>query len=129
MKRFNTDAVLNSALQSNGAFFAFSKSQFEEQKQEGINYISIGHGMVCPSENIDKLIHEMENISKNRISWELENNTKKEIIWYELANHECQIVGNYSEVVELLTEYGITREEIAAEWGDYFQHCIDNDYF
>ena len=38
-----------------GAFFAFSNEQVDEQKQEGVKYVSLGAGMICPKENASRL--------------------------------------------------------------------------
>ena len=59
----------------------------------------------------------------------LETIGKKELIQYELGNHEAQITGDISDTVDALEGYGITREEVQAEYKEYFQKCIDNDWF
>ena len=128
-KRFDSDNRLAEILKAQNAFFAFSKSQFEDNKQDGIEYVSLMHGMIAPKSNVDNLLSSLELMSQDRITWTLENNTKESIIWYELANHECQITGSYAEIIELLSDYSITEEEIKTEWPKYWDHCVDNDYF
>lgn len=120
MKRFNQDARQTELFNEADAFFAFSNWQLDKRKKEGVNYINLGSGLICNELTAAKLIQDLENVFSDKIAWELANNTKKEIIWYELGNYECQITGDYSEVVELLKPYGITKEEIKAEWPDYF---------
>lgn len=129
MKRFDHNQRVDDVMTQHGAFFAFSNAQFDEQKQADVEYISLGGGLVVPEEHAKSLIANLALASKEKIDWELENNTKKEIIWYELANHECQISGTYRNVVNLLTPYNITQDEIAAEWPAYYDHCIENNYF
>ena len=129
MKRFNQDARQTELFNEAGAFFAFSNRQLDEQKKEGITYINLGSGLICNELTAAKLMQDLENVFNDKIAWELANNTKKEIIWYELSNHECQITGDYSYVVDLLKPYGITKEEIKAEWSYYFDYCIEHDYF
>ena len=129
MKHFNYNQALSAIHQKHGAFFALSSEQFKEQKKEGVQYASMGCGLICPKENCDTLYKEMEALFSQKIQWELEHNTKKEIIWYELGNHECQISGGIESIVGLMESYGITRDEILAEWPGYFQHCVENDYF
>lgn len=51
---------ISQVLSQNGAFFAFSDKQFNEQKQEGIKYVSMGAGLICPKENADKLNKELD---------------------------------------------------------------------
>jgi|TARA_R110001606_G_scaffold366348_1_gene521447 hypothetical protein len=121
--------TIENVMENNKAFFAFSDEQFNSQKWDDIEYISLGSGLVCPKENAVKLTQELNKISANRIKKELEENSVKDIIWRELANHECQIVGDYSDVVDLLAGYGITEQDIKDQWGSYYQDCIDNDYF
>ena len=31
-----------------GAFFAFSQKQYDEQSQNDVVYVNMGHGMICP---------------------------------------------------------------------------------
>tara|TARA_R110001583_G_scaffold23707_2_gene87140 strand:- start:801 stop:1178 length:378 start_codon:yes stop_codon:yes gene_type:complete len=121
--------TIESVMQENMAFFAFSNEQFNRQKWDDIEYVSLGSGLVCPKENAEKLTQELNAVTTNRIKKELEENSVKDIIWRELANHECQIVGDYSDVVDLLSGYGITEQDIKEQWSSYYQHCIDNDYF
>ena len=52
-----TTDYLTPILEANGAFFAFSQSQFDEQKKEGVIYVSMGAGLICPKENADKREH------------------------------------------------------------------------
>ena len=51
-------------LKNNGAFCAFGTKQFDEQKKEGVKYISMGAGLICPKENADKLNKELNHICK-----------------------------------------------------------------
>lgn len=129
MKHYEYEAQAKEILERNNAFYAFSNKQFDEQKKEGINYISLGYGLIVDETKAESYIEEIAELAKKKTEWELANNTREEIIWYELANHECQITGSYQEVVALLEHYGITEEEIKAEWPAYFDHCIENDYF
>ena len=129
MNRFNTDARHTEILNENGAFFAFSQSQLNEAKVEGVEYEHLFAGLICPKDNSKKLMDQLDSLFDQATAWELENNTKKEIIWHELANHECQIVGSYQEGYEAVKHYGITKEEVKAEWGAYYDHCVEHDYF
>ena len=129
MNIFNTDSAQSKALNKNGAFFAFSNKQFDEAKKENTKYISLGGGLIAPESNAESLIKELDSICTQKIEFELNNNSIKDIIWYELANHECQISCDYESVISLLKPYGITEDMIKAEFSDYYQHCVDNDYF
>jgi len=86
--------------------------------------------MICPSDNIDALVTGLDNISTDGIKADIAANGIKAIIHRELANYEAQIVMDISDTVDALAEYpGITRETIQDEWKEYFQYCVDNDYF
>lgn len=129
MKHFNNEAEQTKILIANGAFFAFSSAQWEQANDKASKYKSLGGGMYCPENNVCELTKQLaENLVK-KISWELENNTLKDIIWYELANHEAQITGDLMDTIEALTPYKISLENIKHEYKAYFQNCIDNDYF
>ena len=129
MNKYDTNKQISEAMTKHGAFYAFGDKQFDEQKKEGIKYGSMGAGLVCPIDNADALKEDINNAVKGKIDWELANNTKKDIIWYHFGNHECQISGDYTCVIGILSDYGITKDEVHAEWKPYFNHCVKNDYF
>ena len=113
----------------NGAFFAFGDKQLDEQKQEGVAYVSLGMGLIAPKENASKIIEGLESIYTEGIQQDISDNGIKAIIHRELANHEAQIAGDISDTVEALEFYGITRAQVRAEYPSYFEHCVANDYF
>ena len=113
----------------NGAFFAFSEEQLDESKQEGVVYVSLGMGLIAPKENASKVIEGLESIHTEGIKQDISENGIKPIIHRELRNYETQISGDISDTVAALEDYGITREQVSAEYPAYFQHCVDNDYF
>ena len=129
MKHCNIGQEQGHILDNNGAFFAFSNEQFNSCANQSLNYKSLGGGLYCSENNIDSLQAQLKNSYNFKIQWELENNTLKEIIWHELANHECQITGDYSDALDALKPYGISENDIKKEWNGYYQDCIDNDYF
>lgn len=100
------------AFRKHGAFFAFSPKQFDEQKQEGVLYASLGHGLLCPKPNAQALIEELNSIHDAGVAKDLEENGKEAIIKRELDNHECYYTGSIDACVEKLKAYPITEEEI-----------------
>jgi len=112
-----------------GSFFAFSGKQYEEARKEGIKYINMGSGLVCPENNVEKLINGLDEIYKIGIAKDMEENGKKKIIHRELANHECQIAENPTACIEKLEGYPITKEEILAEWSEFYNKCVENNWF
>jgi len=116
-------------LNDNGAFFAFGEKQLDEQTQEGVSYVSLGMGLIAPKENASKIIEGIESIHAEGIQQDISDNGIKAIIHRELANHEAQITNDISSTMEALEGYGITREQVSAEYPSYFEHCVANDYF
>jgi len=112
-----------------GAFFAFSDSQFNEKKVNGIKYTSLGAGLIAPTDNAKSLVKALNTITSEAIQADIADNGIKAIIHRELANHECQITGSYDDVIDKLEPYGITVEQIKAEWPEFWNICVDNDYF
>jgi hypothetical protein len=121
-----TDALLADT----GALVAFSQSQFDAQRQPGVTYVTLSSGLLCPADRADEFITRFDDIHAEAIRQDLAANGIKKIIWRELANYEAQITGDITDTADALSEYpGITPAAILAEFRDYMQHCIDNDYF
>lgn len=112
-----------------GAFFAFSNKQFDEKKKQGVKYAALGAGLIAPAEHAEQIRSGLDAIYNEAIKQDIEDNGIKAIIHRELGNHECQITYDYSEVVDKLAPYGITEDQVKAEWAEFMQICIDNDYF
>lgn len=112
-----------------GAFFAFTQKQFNEKMKEGVQYVSPFSGLICPSQSVEKMQEEMDAAVNEFQAYELETHGKKKLIWRELANHECQISMDYREAFDTLECYGITEEEVFAEWGAYMDYCREHDLF
>ena len=120
---------MNKLLDDCGAFYAFSQKQLDEQKQDGIKYINIGMGLICPSENVEKFIIKSDLIFKEGIKKDIKEHGKKRIIWRELGNYETQINGELDTVYDVLKDYNITEEEIKKEFKKYYEYCIREDLF
>lgn len=97
-----------------GAFFAFSKQQFDEAKKPNVKYMSLGYGMICPEEHAQKLVDGMTKIVANGIAQDMAENGKTAIISRELHNHEAFYTGDISDTVSALDGYGFTRDDVAA---------------
>lgn len=100
------------AFEKAGAFFAYSNKQFDEQKKQGVRYVSVGLGLICPKDTVAALINELAAIAKQGIKDDLAENGKEGVIKRELANYECFYTGDPSGAVEALEGYGISEEEI-----------------
>ena len=129
MNHFNIDVKINELLIKNGAFFAFTEQQYNAEALPGVEYKRLYAGMLCPSNNVKTVMNGLDSLSNEKTQYELANNTIKTIIWDQLANHETQISGDYSDACEALKVYGITEDAIKKEWLSYYQDYINNDYF
>jgi hypothetical protein len=124
-----TEARTTELLNNTGAFFAFGQKQMDEQKVEGITYTSMGGGLVVPVIYAVQFSRGFKLIVSESIAQDIAENGKPAIIRRELGNHEAQITMDVSDTVSALEGYGISEEEVQAQWGAFFQDCIDNDYF
>ena len=129
MIHFNIEIKINDLLIANGAFFAFTEQQYNDEALPGVEYKRLYAGMLCPSDNVKTVMNGLDGLSDEKIHWELANNSIKTIIWDSLTNYECQITGDYSDAIEALKVYGISESDIKTEWPAFYQNCIDKDYF
>jgi len=114
MKSLNhyIDEATTKSLDKAGAFFAFGKEQFDQQKKEGVIYVSGFGGMLCPKDTYEVLLEELNQITLDGIAKDKEENGIDGIINRELANYEVGYTGDISDTVEVLKSYGITREQV-----------------
>ena len=126
---------LTPILEANGAFFAFSQAQFDEQKKEGVIYVSMGAGLICPKENADKLHEEVKRNSKKAIKAEIKKKGAKAIIRHEYFNHESQISMSTESAENALKRYietapnEFTKELISETFKECFNEAIEKDLF
>jgi hypothetical protein len=123
------DKDINIALKKHGGFFAFGNDQFKKAHNPKLKYISLGSGLYAPKKTYKNLIIDIEKAIQGEIELDLRVNSIKDIIWRELANYECQIVGSVSDCVDALKGHGITKKQIMNEYPAYFDYCIENNYF
>lgn len=124
-----TEKTISKVLEDNGAFFAFSNEQFEENKKEGVNYCNLYGGMIAPKENVNKILKGLEKAHEEGIEQDIKENSMKDIIWREFGNYECQISGDIEDALSSLKDYPITEDIIIQEFQKYMKHCIKNDLF
>ena len=118
------------ALNKYHGFFAFSDKQFDEASTKGFKYVACGLGLYAPIDYAEVLVDKIRAIHKEAAKVVQTQTSKKDRIWYEFSNYECQIVGDYSDAVDALSSFDdITIEDIKSEWSAYWDHCVDNDYF
>jgi hypothetical protein len=108
-----------------GVFFAFSNKQLDEQKKEGVVYVSMGAGMICPKDNAKELHEGLNSIHDAGRAQDLAENGKKGVIHRELGNHEYSYTHDISDTVRALSGYGLTDEEIQAESAAYLKEYYE----
>jgi hypothetical protein len=110
-----TEQATSKLLEDNGAFFAFSDKQFEEQKEKNKtkkDYTHIFGGLIVPKENAKIVATELPNITNQGIKKDIEENGITNIIKRELSNHEAYYTGDIEDTADTLKQYGITPEQI-----------------
>lgn len=106
------EAAQTKLFNETGTFFAFSDKKYDDQAKAGIEYVSLGAGIICPTENVKALVDGLETINAQGIAQDLAENGKDGVIERELHNHEAFYVGSIRDTLGALEGYGITREEI-----------------
>ena len=112
-----------------GSFFAFGNRQFEEKIVKGIKYASVGAGLYCPVDKVKALVDGLSCINKEGIALDIEENGIDAIIMRELGNFECQITGEFEDVVERLEDYGVSHEDVRVKYNEFYQYCVENGNF
>lgn len=105
--------------QDTGAFFAFDQKQFDEAmkyRNKNCKWVSLGSGLIAPKNMVNTILKGLKKIQQEGIQQDLKENGKQKVIERELFNHECFYTGDYQDCVEALKDYGITKEEIKAEF-------------
>ena len=125
------DEAQSKVIYDNGAFFAFSDSQLDEQKKEGVDYVLLGEGsgLICPRENAKVVMDGVSSTHKAGVELRLKDYTVSQIAQYELSNHEAQISYDLDIVRDVLADYGVDDEMFKKEYSIYMDYCRKNDLF
>jgi len=125
-----TKESMDKVMKDNGGFFAFSNKQFDEQKKEGVKYVSLYGGLVAPKENVKSINEGIEKAHKSAVALDLKENGIKKIIWRELANYEVQLgMDGLTHARNTLSDYGVTEKQLKKEYNLYMDDCIKHDRF
>jgi len=96
-----------------GAYFAFSSEQFNAKKAEGTTYTDVGFGLLCPTQNSEKIVPALIAVQTDAIKQRLTDYGIEKIIRYELSNYECYYTGSTEQAKEVLYQYGATDSQIS----------------
>lgn len=95
-----------------GAFYAFSNEQLEAQSKDGVKYISLGSGLICPKDNALQLKVDMFEKLDKAVQQDVQENGIDNIIKRELYNHEAFYTNDIDSTVDALEMYNIDVEDI-----------------
>jgi len=118
-----------------GAFFAFNQDQFDEKVKKNTKYVNLGRGMICPKNNVNELIDNLDMIHKNAIIQDIKENGSKKIIERAYFNYETQITMDYTDAMDSLKPYikhdakSFNKELIENVFSNCFQLAIEKDWF
>lgn len=108
-----TEVAKSKLFKDCNSFFAFNDGQFQEQKKEGIEYVSMGAGLICDKEKVQDLINGLDKIQQEGIAQDIKENGIEGIISRELYNHECFYTGDIEPALGVLKQYKIPSDKIA----------------
>ena len=118
-----------------GAFFAFSQKQYDEKRQNGVVYVNMGRGMICPKKNASKLIEGLDKIIIESIEEDVTENGAEAIVRREYFNHESQLTGCTEDAFNALREYIklfpklFTNLTIAVVFKSCYKEAVEKDLF
>lgn len=130
-----TEKAQSELFKSTGSFFAFGQNQFEKQRKEGVNYVSLGAGLICPKDTVNDLLLGLENIGVHGRQKDVEENGAAGIIEREYFNHECQLTTDTSTAEAALYGYTqqfpelFTPELIKSVFVKCFKKAVEYDMF
>jgi hypothetical protein len=124
------DQKQTAVFKKHGAFFAFGQKQFEEQRDPEVEkYCHLFAGLLAPKENCDQLMKDLDAVHEESKRKTRANHTVKELVMYELANHECHYTGSYEAALDALKALDITEDQVKEHWAEYWNNCVENDLF
>lgn len=130
-----TEKAHSELFKSTGSFFAFGQQQFDEQRKEGVKYVSLGAGLICPKNAVNELLSGLENIGVQCRKIDVEENGAAGIIEREYFNYECQIAMDTSDAMSALEPYTelfpdlFTPELIQSVFVNCLNKAIEQDMF
>jgi hypothetical protein len=118
------ESAQSEALSLNGAFYAFGEGQFKEASKDGVLYVHLKHGLICPKANVENLVKQLGEAFEEGIKADVAENGVYAIIQREYFNHEAQIAGE-QEAYDSLAPYQTRYPELFSDNAivEAFKHC------
>jgi hypothetical protein len=123
------------ALKDNGAFFAFGDKQFNEQKVEGVEYVDMGGGLICPKANAATLRSQLDAATTMAVETDVAGNGMEAIVRREYFNHESHISMDTSNAMGALYAHKnrypriFTDEAIEKVFSKCWKEALKRDMF
>lgn len=120
---------------NHGAFFAFGQKQLEEKRKEGVKYVHLGGGLICPKETYKQLMEDLDKIHEQGVHEDVKENGADGIIEREYFNHEQQIAYddiNFMDALKKYKEYypeEFSDANIKRVSKDCWNKAVKNDWF
>ena len=96
-----------------GVFFAFGNKQFEEIKEDGVDYCTVlGAGDCVPKDKAKEFVDRLSIIHQEGREKELAEIGIDAIIEEQLVNHEAFYTGDIEDTVDSLAGYDVTYEQV-----------------
>lgn len=111
-----TNDAMTALFKETGSFFAFGDKQFNEKRQEGVDYVGTGWGLIMPKDRAKEVLLGLKKIHEAGIAQDIAENGITAIIERELYNHEAFYTWEIDQTVDALEDYPITREQIQAKF-------------
>ncbi len=121
--------------EATGAFFAFSNSQFDEKRKEGVKYANLGAGLISPLDQVEILRNGLDEIYNEALKQDFEENGAEAIIRREYFNHEYQLTCDNLSILEDIAPYkkffaeSFKDEFVKSIAKKCFNEAVENDWF
>lgn len=109
-----------------GAFFAFWQDQFDRQKKEWVEYVSADYWLFLPKETARQILEDFKAHNESERQRRIQEDWLKNIILYELNNHECYVTMLYWFSCE--REIKAWSPELAKEYAEKHCWCFSPQY-
>jgi hypothetical protein len=123
------------AFADNGAFFALSDKQFNEKKVEGVEYVDMGGGLICPKGKSATLRSQLDEAVRNAVDMDIAENGMEKIARREYFNYESQITMDTSNAMGALYAHKerypdlFTNEAIEKVFSKCWKEALKRDMF
>lgn len=100
-----------------GAFFAFTKEQFNEKKDPALqdsDYVTSRFGLIVPAKHQKEVMEGLAKVHADGIQADLAENGLENIIRREINNYEAMYTNDLSDVTSMMIHYGASVDQVKA---------------